>query len=358
MATSEPLQRPKASEQFRNWWLLGSILLAVLGGVSNVFKDSAALKEFHAWHGGTIVLIAAAISLLIPTILFCLAWWRYCKASLCVKLTTFLQKELVTHDSCTSLSRMTELNSRIDSIDTLLKGISEALQKPGTSAEGQLYAVTRGFHDLNEAYRDHMTSGWDQGFDDASVRKPFLEKICGRTAQIFQEAWQIDDVVITIKRAFKEAGSTPQKVFTFARSRPCPNRDGDGQMHYTIASNTAFLTASTEAHTNGRFFFHSNDLRLDPNYRNERGNRHENWSDFYIATMVVPIQRNDRGTNTRELFGFLTIDSLHAGSFNRESHLFLLGAIADQLSNYFWITDGRQHNKTQSRTKKPRSAPS
>lgn len=338
-SSQSPIGRPKISDYLKIAWGWVGILLTLLGGLNNAFKDIEPewLKTLRAYQIGPIVLILGGVFIAKAAWKYANDWGRYVYARLIHDLsqqetTTNIVEAQVGTQHCGVLPEVQKLEQRLALITT-------SIAENGPLAEERLFALARGFHDINEAYRDHMAKCSKATMDDGSIRKPFLEKLCGRLAKIFHEAWHIDDAVVTIKRAFKDDdGTRPKRVFTYARSQQCPERDVAGRVNYALDNNTAFQTAATQAH-NSRFYFHNNDLRNDPNYRNEREVMGDDWKRYYLSTIVVPIQCKKNDNDDRELIGFLTVDSLHTGVFNTEAHLYVMAAVADQLFNYFRITD-------------------
>lgn len=335
-----PPTKPKGSDYFKSAWAWAGIIFTSLGAVNNAFKDVEPtwLKEVRPF--GPLVLLAGILLITKASYSYSKAWVKYVYAKFLRDISAILSKPVAECKSAETLHcpALTEVQKLHQPFELITKAIVEK----GPQAEERLFALARGFHDINEAYRDHMAENKDGSFDDANIRKPFLEQLCSRLAKIFQEAWHIDDAVVSIKRAFKDDnGPRPKRVFTYARSRACPERDGVGKMNYALDHNTAFQTAATRAH-NSRFYFHSNDLRKHENYRNERETKGDDWTRYYLSTIVVPIQCKAGTTEERELIGFLTIDSSRTGVFNTESHLYVMAAVADQLFNYFRITDAIQ----------------
>lgn len=358
----QPPEPPEFRALLKRWWFWVGFVFTVLSFIHNTVKWTPSsepewYRDFRKNNIGFYVFIAAGAVWLVPLGIYFVRWIKYrrmlgklvLKQTISTSLQDFFGSDGARNSIC-------NVGIRLDKLGPDLVKIFEAMQCIGPKAEERLFAVTRGIHDINESYRNHMMSHREKGFDDLADRRPFLEQLCARAAKIFSEAWQISNVVVTVKRTLKDkAGEQQMSVFTFARSCVCEQRDGDGKMNYAIEKNTAFGTASTKAQ-NGRYCYFSNDLRKEKNYRNERRDRGEKWEELYLSTIVVPIQCLAAQTGARdELMGFLTVDSLQTEAFNETGHLYLLAALADQLFNYFWLTD-EQNSRIWRRRKKNQSS--
>lgn len=186
------------------------------------------------------------------------------------------------------------------------------------------------FHDIRQPINKLYLAIINKKKVETGFFKEYLLKVLSHVKRIFDDITK-DDCAVTLKLLNPEHGNI---VTTFLRDHLSEGkRKGFKDLeNYNVSENTAFNKICTET---GTTIFSENDLtklESEGHYKNIR----QNWKELYNATIVAPIQFQQKIDNKDIIiiFGFLCIDNFEGG-FKTKRAKDAIAIVSDALYNLF-----------------------
>ena len=184
------------------------------------------------------------------------------------------------------------------------------------------------FHRLRDVIFGLQTS---PGNPEETYDEAFCEHVLNITQAVFQKV-----TGVRCSTCIKTFDGDQETVYTLQRDSMSAADRGDIDIGRVsrLSENTDFerIVRGTD-----RYFLCNDllDLAKSGLYRNDR----PDWAEHYRSALVLPIRCYDTALRRHQIFGFLCVDSMQVGIFDRQLSVQMGACIADMVYVYFSTVD-------------------